>query len=279
MDDILSAVDTHTSQFIFDKCLQGDLLRGRTIVLVTHHVGLCFHGADFVVSVKEGRVDQAYRTREAGTSELITLSPSIPEELAESPMTTKTFGEPEQDNQVSRHVYQAEVSSMGRVASSHYWMVFSAAGGIRYWLVLAFLAGGASAFGNVGMPVWLRHWLSDLDPRHLDYNLAVYALISSGGIIFNAMRWVWLYGVGNLGFYNRGSKKIHATLLHRVCGAPLSFFESTPAGRVMNIFAQDVNRMDSSIADDFGRESSAGVCSLSCLFAAITISGTAMAGV
>ena len=33
LDDILAALDMHTSRWIIEKCLKGDLLRGRTVLL------------------------------------------------------------------------------------------------------------------------------------------------------------------------------------------------------------------------------------------------------
>ena len=37
LDDVLAALDVHTSRWIVDKCFKGDLLRGRTVVLVVRH--------------------------------------------------------------------------------------------------------------------------------------------------------------------------------------------------------------------------------------------------
>lgn len=34
LDDVLAALDVHTAKWIVDKCLKGDLIRGRTVVLV-----------------------------------------------------------------------------------------------------------------------------------------------------------------------------------------------------------------------------------------------------
>ena len=34
LDDILAALDVHTSKWIVDKCLKGDLVQGRTVILV-----------------------------------------------------------------------------------------------------------------------------------------------------------------------------------------------------------------------------------------------------
>ncbi len=74
---ILAALDVHTSRHIVDKCLKGDILRGRTIVLVvssapvnlhgclltpiiyrqTHNVAMVSPVADFVVDMgSDGRI-------------------------------------------------------------------------------------------------------------------------------------------------------------------------------------------------------------------------------
>ena len=34
LDDVLSALDVHTSKWIVEKCFRGDLVKGRTIILV-----------------------------------------------------------------------------------------------------------------------------------------------------------------------------------------------------------------------------------------------------
>ncbi|KAF8649184.1 hypothetical protein AX16_005982 [Volvariella volvacea WC 439] len=56
LDDVLSAVDAHTAHHLFTQCLQGDLMQGRTIILVSHHVQLCAPGAQFIVALDNGRV-------------------------------------------------------------------------------------------------------------------------------------------------------------------------------------------------------------------------------
>jgi ABC-type glutathione transport system ATPase component len=49
LDDILSALDVHTSRWIVDQCLGGDLLKRRTVLLVTHNVSLASSVADYLV--------------------------------------------------------------------------------------------------------------------------------------------------------------------------------------------------------------------------------------
>ncbi|GAA5841427.1 hypothetical protein JCM3766R1_004081 [Sporobolomyces carnicolor] len=54
-DDILSAVDAHTAAHIYQHCLKGPLLEGRTVILVSHQVQLTAPGAAYVVSLENGR--------------------------------------------------------------------------------------------------------------------------------------------------------------------------------------------------------------------------------
>ncbi|PPQ62804.1 hypothetical protein CVT24_000498 [Panaeolus cyanescens] len=57
LDDPLSAVDSHTSRFLYERLLRGPLLEHRTVVLVTHHVELVLPGASYLVRMLDGRID------------------------------------------------------------------------------------------------------------------------------------------------------------------------------------------------------------------------------
>lgn len=56
LDDILSAVDSHTAKWIFEKALMGPLMYNRTCILVTHNVALCLPQAQYAVILDNGRV-------------------------------------------------------------------------------------------------------------------------------------------------------------------------------------------------------------------------------
>ncbi|KGB75304.2 ATP-binding cassette transporter [Cryptococcus deuterogattii R265] len=57
LDDPLAAVDSHTAKHLTDKCLDGPILKGRTVVLVSHHVELLLPSTDYLVRILDGRVD------------------------------------------------------------------------------------------------------------------------------------------------------------------------------------------------------------------------------
>ena len=56
LDDSLSAVDSHTAKHIFEMCVMGPLMFGRTCILVTHNLALCVPRAHFVVALTNGNV-------------------------------------------------------------------------------------------------------------------------------------------------------------------------------------------------------------------------------
>lgn len=56
LDDCLSAVDSHTAQWIFANCLKGPLMRGRTCILVTHNIPLTVPHSSYVLIMDNGRV-------------------------------------------------------------------------------------------------------------------------------------------------------------------------------------------------------------------------------
>ncbi|KAG6334904.1 hypothetical protein ID866_4185 [Astraeus odoratus] len=57
LDDPLSAVDSHTARFLYERLLRGPLLANRTVILVTHHVELVLPGAHYLIRMLDGRID------------------------------------------------------------------------------------------------------------------------------------------------------------------------------------------------------------------------------
>lgn len=56
LDDCLSAVDSHTALWIYENCISGPLMQGRTCVLVSHNVALTVQKAEWVIVMDNGRV-------------------------------------------------------------------------------------------------------------------------------------------------------------------------------------------------------------------------------
>lgn len=59
MDDIFSALDAHTGRYVYQNALTGELGKGRTRILVTHHVELCLPRTDYSILLENGLVKYA----------------------------------------------------------------------------------------------------------------------------------------------------------------------------------------------------------------------------
>ncbi|EIW82695.1 multidrug resistance-associated ABC transporter [Coniophora puteana RWD-64-598 SS2] len=64
LDDPLSAVDSHTARFLYERLLCGPLLAYRTVILVTHHVELVLPGTHYLIRMLNGRIDTQGTTKE-----------------------------------------------------------------------------------------------------------------------------------------------------------------------------------------------------------------------
>ena len=59
LDDIFSAVDVHVGKWIFERALTGELSRGRTRILATHHAAMCSSKTAYMVQLSHGTVEHA----------------------------------------------------------------------------------------------------------------------------------------------------------------------------------------------------------------------------
>ena len=64
LDDVFSAVDANVGRHLFEEALTGELGRGRTRILVTHHVALCLPRTKYSVLLGDGTVLEAGATDE-----------------------------------------------------------------------------------------------------------------------------------------------------------------------------------------------------------------------
>jgi ABC-type multidrug transport system fused ATPase/permease subunit len=136
-------------------------------------------------------------------------------------------------------------------------LLLAAAGGIGYWSFMLFLTLGAR-FAEVLRQSVLADWTAHMTNTNLNHYILLYVGYTFISNVFGGTRWIWLYGVGNVGMNNRMSKVVHNLLLDRFCAAPLQFFESTPTGRLLNVVGQDIWKIDSQASEDIGRKSTSG---------------------
>ena len=127
-----------------------------------------------------------------------------------------------------------EERGVGEISLALYWMYIKAAGGCLYCLplllgMLIFYA--ATMFGNF----WLAIWSDDIEATNATHNswyyLAYYALIQAVSLVFLLFFlfcYLWARVIA--------SKNVHIRLLKSILKAPMSFFDTTPIGRIGMFF-------------------------------------------
>ncbi|CAH1760450.1 12433_t:CDS:10 [Entrophospora sp. SA101] len=143
MDDCLSAVDSHTAKYLYENCIMGDLMKNRTRILVTHHVGLCIRNAAFVVVMKDGQIT------DQGPANQI-LSSGILGDISIEEENEKGGDDDELKNKSTEHAKPKSKSANGsdgklvleekREQGAIKWIVYktylSATGGYLFWVFL-----------------------------------------------------------------------------------------------------------------------------------------------
>ncbi|GAU92896.1 hypothetical protein RvY_04916-3 [Ramazzottius varieornatus] len=141
---------------------------------------------------------------------------------------------------------EEETAEIGNVKLSVYDTYFknstySVAGGMAFAYALY------NAF-NIWSSFWLTSWTEDagIPERNgtewRDYRLGIYGLFGIlQGVTITVAYFLLAYG------QIMASRNLHKGLLHRIMRAPMSFFDTTPLGRVVNRFSKDVEIVDTVI--------------------------------
>jgi ABC-type multidrug transport system fused ATPase/permease subunit len=182
LDDCLSAVDSHTAQWIFNNCIMGPLMKNRTCILVSHNIPLCVPAADFVVTMVNGRVtgqgtpqelvaagklpEEAAIQKSAPASVHVSRVPSrAPSSIGEESGTL--VNEPDGTPQVTRvevakkeHKKQdamEEHKAVGAVKWPVMKLYLRSMGGWWFWIVTCVVF-GTQQLAGVASNLWIREW-------------------------------------------------------------------------------------------------------------------------
>ncbi|XP_039980041.1 multidrug resistance-associated protein 1 isoform X3 [Xiphias gladius] len=281
LDDPLSAVDAHVGKHIFDQVIgpQG-LLKDKTRVLVTH--GLSYlPQVNLILVMVEGEVtemgsyQQLMATDGAFAEFLRTYTAvdhtanneSVPKSgtkgtengSATALVGTQGVSSVSKLSQVGKEgmelskkaknpdvgkLTEADKASMGQVKLSVFWAYLKAIGVLLSCIsLLLFLAHHlVSLLSNY----WLSLWTDDpmvngTQPDRL-MRLGVYGALglSQGVAVFGYSLSMSIGGI-------LASRFLHRSMLYDVLRSPMSFFERTPSGNLVNRFAKEIDTIDSVI--------------------------------
>ncbi|KAL8286584.1 hypothetical protein RQP46_004601 [Phenoliferia psychrophenolica] len=238
LDDVLSAVDSNTVSHLVEHCLNGDLLAGRTVVLVTHFVKLCareLENCDLIVYLSTGQVRKTdhpstLHRKQSSTLTSASNSPS-PSFIQWKEETQEPGSEPkgvDEDNEVE-------------VSWATYRRYFSAAGGPLFWSGYILVNITAHVL-MLAQGWWVSLWV--MDPQRPGFYFTTYAGIQiTAAVSLTAMYLYLIFGA------LRASRVLHARLTASIFAAPFRFFDTTPQGNIINRFSKDTEVVDTEIVE------------------------------
>ncbi|GAA5952191.1 hypothetical protein JCM8115_003528 [Rhodotorula mucilaginosa] len=260
LDDPLSAVDAHVGKWLFDNAICGSLA-GKTRILVTHALHF-LPRVDYIVCLENGRISQEgtyselVADKEGAFSKLMEefggeLNETKAEEDAEKEEEAiEAAGkEPKKDEDAGKAkpkgLMQEEERAVGSVSGEVYRKIFSLAHG--YWtfpfLLLSLAAQqGAQVVGSYAL-VW---WQEDAFNQPMGFYEGIYAMLGVLQAVFS-----FLMGVATTLIGYNVSKSLHHAATNGILHAPMSFFDTTPLGRIQNRFSKDIDTIDNTLPDSF----------------------------
>mmetsp|Transcript_50015 Transcript_50015/g.50860 ORF Transcript_50015/g.50860 Transcript_50015/m.50860 type:complete len:611 (+) Transcript_50015:47-1879(+) len=134
-----------------------------------------------------------------------------------------------------------EERSVGHVGIDVY-LYWARAAGSTWIPAILFLIFGAVECVNFLSTWWLTYWSSHGSEHNQSFFLVYYGLINLTIIVATFLRLIFIMLLGL-----RSSRKIYSNLLHVIMHAPMSFFDVTPVGRIVNRFSYDVYTIDSQL--------------------------------
>ncbi|KAG8623951.1 hypothetical protein KVT40_008927 [Elsinoe batatas] len=249
MDDPLSAVDAHVGRHIMDNAICG-LLKDKCRVLATHQLHV-LHRCDRIVMMSEGRISKidTFDNLMAGDEEFQHLMATTANE------EKKKDGEDEEvdakkPKQKTKHkkgksLMQVEERAVDSVQWSIYGAYIKSSGtwfSAPIVLSLLVIAQGS----NIVTSLWLSWWTSNKWGLSNGQYIGVYA----GFGVLQALL-LFAFSVTLTVFGTNSSKVMLHRAVTRVLRAPMSFFDTTPLGRITNRFSKDVDTMDNTLTDAF----------------------------
>ncbi|RUP47989.1 ABC transporter type 1, transmembrane domain-containing protein [Jimgerdemannia flammicorona] len=261
LDDPLSAVDAHVDRALFENVIGPEgLLKEKTRVLVTHGIHH-LQNVDEIVALERQRVAECGTYAElmalqGETYKLLVEYSSGPKkeeeegeaELAEKELDGKVLPvekevEPTEEKKLNNGVLvEEERREEGQIGWKVY-VTYLKACSLRYvvmFMVVMLLSQGVS----VGSRYWLQNWSTQLDAASsIGYYLGIYIFLVFGYAFFSFMTGWILLAVAGI----RASRVLHGQLLERVFRLKMSFFDTTPLGRITNRFSKDLSSIDEKI--------------------------------
>ncbi|XP_042225839.1 multidrug resistance-associated protein 5-like isoform X2 [Homarus americanus] len=276
MDDPLSAVDTKVAKHIFNYCIK-EALADKTIIFVTHAPHF-LEKCDEIILMQEGKIAERGThaeliARKGEYFDMIGFDSTPDRDKAEEKLEANEEQESEKKDNDNKEntvgngkLITEETRGTGTVSNKVYLTFIKVSGG---WCITNIIIFAIIVFTLTRMfnAVWLQYWLDQGDgleeERRMnltEYNITLSDEELKGDITQNPMLWMYqlvyalsfvlllitglIKGIGVTFRVLAGASKLHHAMFTSILRSPMSFFDTTPTGRILNRFSRDLDELD-----------------------------------
>jgi ATP-binding cassette subfamily C (CFTR/MRP) protein 1 len=277
LDDPYSALDAHVAKYVFQKVIgPNGLLANKTRVFVTHGLAFSKECSRIVVMdqgriVEEGTSDDLraqgglfanmmnHYTKNDAEQDDVSVDHDVQpvdaddsfivQSLSKLPSTESLDVFESGKSKANGKMIQEESKAEGAVSKHVYWTYIRACGTtwVAIYLFLLVIAQALSVLNTF----WLADWSGSNDKSaesiSIKKRLIVYGALGFGSAALVALQSI----VGSVFCAIRSAREMHKNMLDNVLHLPQSFFDTTPAGRIINRFTRDVQVVDDTLPRSF----------------------------
>jgi ATP-binding cassette subfamily C (CFTR/MRP) protein 1 len=260
LDDPLSAVDAHVGKALFENCIKG-ALKSKTRILVTHQLHF-LDQVDSIIVMDESKIigfgtftDLLSSCPQFSTM-MASHSGDVDKDLGQQQIAVNvvkeaSVGKEGEDKRKQKALDRkpttliaAEERATGGIASSVYLdYIFHLGGGLTIFLLAFFLVGTNSS--RILTDQWLIWWSTT---RFEDLTFSQYIGAYIGLTVAQSILGI-IFGFLNSFYGARAARQIHNEALAKIYSAPVSFFDSTPLGRITSRFSRDIDTLDTMLPE------------------------------
>ena len=246
-DDPLSAVDNHVGSALFKEVMTGEL-KDKTVILVTNALQY-LPRADQVVVLGDGKMQEVgnYNSLMAKKGAFCELMKThgIDRDEGDGSTEKKTekpdlFRQRTVINSSAKDVdaTKEEERATGNVSARVYLKLFEATG-TKWNFIFVIMFFGC----EYGTKAFLDYWLTWWATNQFGWTSNEYLLMYFGIFVVNGI-FIFVRSLTLYFFLCRACRWMHENLLSRVMKMPMSFFDTTPSGRIINRFSRDTETID-----------------------------------
>ncbi|ESU37712.1 ABC-type metal ion transporter [Giardia duodenalis] len=267
LDDPLSAVDSHVGQRLWNEVICGFLKEQGTTVLIASHQTQYFGNCDLVIRIEDGEIVHSDTpdnlmnkgidfgfSRTTSVASGLNNAGRIESVASQLVIPTQTDEEKRRDlalvtddgNEAKGKLMLAEAfAQQGSVSGTFYkrWFRSGSRCSLLCYLVFVLLWQGSTQYQGVLINHWVKdqyHFkLSDTDKSYNYKYIGIYA-----GMTVSTMLMAYLSSVFLVSFINSAARALFKKMLRSIFRSPMSFFDTTPTGRILNRFSKDTDSMD-----------------------------------